>query len=145
MLIGGSQHNVDKKGRIFIPAKFKSDFGESIVLCAGVFGKRCLWGFSESEFEKFTAKLNKLPYSKMQDMYRFLSDGSVFAEFDASGRVLIPAELREFAKIEGEVRIVGMKTNIEIWSPELWAEEKENFSPEHFAPIIDELDFSLGE
>ncbi len=145
MLIGGSQHNVDKKGRIFIPAKFKPDFGESIVLCAGVFGKRCLWGFSEAEFEKFTAKLNKLPYSKMQDMYRFLSDGSVFAEFDASGRVLIPADLREFAQIEGEVRIVGMKTNIEIWSPTLWAEEKEKFSPEHFAPIIDELDFSLGE
>lgn len=145
MLVGGSQHKLDKKGRVFMPAKFKPDFGETIVLCAGVFGKRCLWGFSEEEFEKFTARLNRLPYSKMQDMYRFLSDGSCFAEFDASGRVLIPAELREFAKIEGEVRIVGMKTNIEIWSPELWAEEKQNFSPEHFAPIIDELEFSLGD
>ena len=145
MLIGGSLNKVDKKGRIFIPSRFKEDLGETIVLCTGVFGKKCLWGFSLEEFDKFTAKLNKLPYSKMQDMYRYLSDGSVFTEVDASGRVLIPAELREFAGIEEEVRIVGMKTNIEIWSSTVWQDEKQNIKTEDFAPIIDELNFTLGD
>lgn len=145
MLIGGSDHSVDKKGRIFIPARFKGDFGESIVICACAFGKKCLWGFTEEGFEKFCDKLNKLPYGKMQDIYRFLSDSAVFAELDASGRVLIPAELRSFAGIETDAHIVGMRSNIEIWSPENWSAEQERFSPDNFAPIIDELDFSFGE
>ncbi len=145
MLIGGSFNKVDKKGRVFIPARFKDDLGDTVVLCTGVFGKKCLWGFSISEFDRFTAKLNKLPYGKMQDMYRYLSDGSVFAEVDASGRVLIPAELREFAGIGEEVRIVGMKNNIEIWSSEEWRNEKESIDTSEFAPIIDELNFTLGD
>ena len=145
MLIGGTFNKVDKKGRIFIPARFKEDLGETIVLCTGVFGKRCLWGFSLSEFDKFTAKLNQLPYGKMQDMYRYLSDGSVFTEVDASGRILIPSELREFADIGEEVRVVGMKNNIEIWSSDVWREEKQNINTGDFAAIVDELNFTLGD
>ena len=145
MLIGGSDHSVDKKGRIFIPSRFKGDFGESIVICACAFGKKCLWGFTEAGFEKFCDKLNKLPYGKMQDIYRFLSNSAVFAELDASGRVLLPSELRSFAGIESDVHIVGMRSNIEIWSPENWQAEQGNFSPESFAPVIDELGFSFGE
>ena len=102
MLIGGSDHSLDKKGRMFIPARFKGDFGEKIVICACAFGKKCLWGFTEEGFETFCDKLNKLPYGKMQDIYRFLSNSAVFAEFDASGRFLIPNELRTFAGIENE-------------------------------------------
>ena len=145
MLIGGSDHSVDKKGRIFIPARFKGDFGESIVICACAFGKKCLWGFTEEGFEKFCDKLNKLPYGKMQDIYRFLSNSAVFAELDASGRVLIPTELRNFAGIETDAHIVGMRSNIEICSPENWNAEQEKFTPDNFAPVIDELDFSFGE
>ncbi len=145
MLIGGSFNKVDKKGRIFVPARFKDDLGETIVLCTGVFGKPCLWGFSLEEFDKFTAKLNRLPYGKMQDMYRTLSDGSVFAEVDASGRVLIPAELRQSVGIEDEVRIIGMKNNIEIWSTSVWKEEKQAINTADFASVVDELNFTLGD
>ena len=145
MLTGRSDHTLAKKGRLLVPARFKGDFGENIVICACAFGKKCLWGFSLSEFDKFTAKLNKLPYGKMQDMYRYLSDGSVFTEVDASGRVLIPAELREFAGIDEEVRIVGMKNNIEIWSSAVWAEEKQSIKTEDFAAVVDELNFTLGD
>ena len=145
MLIGGSDHSVDKKGRIFVPSRFKGDFGESVVICSCVFGKQCLWGFSEEGFEKFCDKLNKLPYGKMQNMYRQLSDGAVFAELDASGRVLIPAELRKFAKIESDVHIVGMKNNIEIWSAELWEKEKENFESQDFGPVVEEIGFTFGD
>ena len=81
----------------------------------------------------------------MQDIYRFLSNSAVFAEFDASGRVLIPAELRAFAGIENEAHIVGMRSNIEIWSPDNWNEEQKSFSLDNFAPVIDELEFSFGE
>ncbi|MBO5873198.1 MAG: division/cell wall cluster transcriptional repressor MraZ [Clostridia bacterium] len=145
MLIGGSDHSVDKKGRIFIPSRFKSDFGESVVVCACVFGKKCLWGFSEEGFERFCDKLNKQPYGKMQNMYRHLSDTAAFAYLDASGRILLPAELREFAGITSDVHIVGMKNNIEIWSPENWSAEKETFSSVDYASIIDEIGFSFGE
>lgn len=145
MLIGGSDHNIDKKGRIFVPARFKGDFGNSVVICANAFGQKCLWGFSEEGFEKFCDKLNKLPYAKTQNIYRVLSDSATFAELDASGRILIPAELREFASIDTEIHIVGMKNNIEIWSAELWKNEKAKLASEDFAPIIDEIGFSFGD
>ena len=145
MLIGGSDHNIDKKGRIFVPSRFKNDFGDSVVMCANTFGQKCLWGFSQEGFEKFCDKLNKLPYAKTQNIYRTLSDSAAFAELDASGRVLIPSELREFAGIDTEVHIVGMKNNIEIWSAEHWAEEKTKLKNEDFAPIIDEIGFSFGD
>ncbi len=145
MLIGGSDHNVDKKGRIFIPSRFKGDFGDSIVICANAFGKKCLWGFAEDGFEKFCNKLNKLPYSKMQDIYRFLSNSAAFAELDASGRVLLPAPLRAFAGIENEVHIVGMKNHIEIWGMDEWKVVDGGMSPEKFAPVVDEVEFSFGD
>ena len=126
---------------------------EKKVLVIGVIGadvhavgnKILYHAFTEAGFEKLCDKLNKLPYGKMQDIYRFLSNSAVFAELDASGRVLIPAELRAFAGIENEAHIVGMRSNIEIWSPENWGKEQESFSLEGFAPVIDELGFSFGE
>ncbi|MBO5200567.1 MAG: cell division/cell wall cluster transcriptional repressor MraZ [Clostridia bacterium] len=145
MLIGGSDHNVDKKGRVFIPARFKADFGENMVICACVFGNKCLWGFTEEGFERFCNKLNKFSYDQTQEMYRVLSDGAAFADFDASGRVLIPSELRSFADIESSVHIVGMKNYIEIWSSELWEETKSKVDMSSFAPMVKEMNFSFGD
>ncbi|MDD6479621.1 MAG: division/cell wall cluster transcriptional repressor MraZ [Oscillospiraceae bacterium] len=141
MLYGGYQHNIDKKGRVFIPAKFRDELGDNFMLCRGIYGKRCLCVYSMEQWEKLVEKIGSLPASKSSVVKRFLYDGSFSVEFDTQGRVLIPAVLREYAELEGEAHIIGMDTNLEIWNTELWSAENEQYTPEMIAEIVEGLDF----
>lgn len=142
MLCGGYQHNIDKKGRLAIPAKFRDDLGEEFIICKGLYKNTCLAVYSMSEWEKFEERIEKLPFSKANALKRFVYDGAFNVEFDTQGRILVPAVLREYAKLEGEVHIVGMRTNIEIWNTELWnTEQQESQTPESVQSIIDGVDF----
>ena len=76
MLYGGYDHNVDKKGRVFIPAKFRDDLGETFIICRGISGKRCLCVYPFSEWEKLVAKISELPSSQASGIKRFIFDGA---------------------------------------------------------------------
>ena len=141
MLYGGYQHNIDKKGRLAIPAKLREQLGESFIICRGIYGKRCLCVYSLSQWERLVEKIGSLPNSKSSVVKRFLYDGALSVEFDTQGRILIPATLREYAKLEGEAHITGMDTNLEIWNIALWEEENAQYSPESIAQIVETLEF----
>ncbi len=141
MLFGGYQHNIDKKGRVFIPAKFREELGEEFYICRSIFGKRCLCVYSQSEWDKLVEQISTLPNTKSNDLKRFLYDGTFTVGFDSQGRILIPAGLREYSLLEGEARIIGMASNLEIWNTELWAKENEKYTPENIASIVEELNF----
>ncbi len=136
MLYGGYQHNIDKKGRVFIPAKFRDELGESFMICRGIYGKRCLCVYSQPQWEALVAKIGMLPSAKSSMVKRFLYDGAFNVEFDSQGRILIPATLREYAQLEGEAHIIGMDTNLELWNTELWQAENEQYTPESIADIV---------
>lgn len=141
MLFGGYQHNIDKKGRVFIPAKLRDELGESFIICRGIYGKRCLCVYSLSEWDKLVEKISTLPSTKSSGVKRFLFDGAFNVEFDTQGRILIPAVLREYAQLESEAHIIGMDTNLEIWNTELWSKENDTYTPESVASIMEELNF----
>ncbi len=141
MLFGGYQHNIDKKGRVFIPAKLREELGDSFMICRGIYGKRCLCVYSNDEWDKLVEKIGTLPSTKSSAVKRFLYDGAFNVEFDTQGRILIPAVLREYAELEGEAHIIGMDTNLEIWNTNLWAEENSKYTPESVAAIMEELNF----
>ena len=141
MLFGGYQHNIDKKGRIFIPSKLRDELGNSFMICRGIYGKRCLCVYSLSEWENLVAKIGSLPSAKSSGVKRFLYDGAFNVEFDSQGRILIPASLREYAQLGEDAHIIGMDTNLEIWNTELWNEENEQYTPESVAEIVEGLDF----
>ncbi len=136
MLYGGYQHNIDKKGRVFIPAKFRDELGESFMICRGIYGKRCLCVYSQTQWEALVAKIGMLPSAKSSVVKRFLYDGAFNVEFDSQGRILIPATLREYALLEGEAHIIGMDTNLELWNTELWQAENSEYTPESIADIV---------
>ncbi len=140
MLYGGYQHNIDKKGRVFIPAKFRDELGESFMICRGIYGKRCLCVYSQPQWAALVEKIGMLPSAKSSVVKRFLYDGAFNVEFDSQGRILIPATLREYAQLEGEAHIIGMDTNIELWNTELWATENAEYTPESIADIVLGLD-----
>ena len=141
MLYGGYQHNIDKKGRVFIPSKLRDELGQSFIICRGIYGKRCLCVYSLSEWDKLVEKIGTLPSTKSSGVKRFLFDGAFNVEFDTQGRILIPAVLREYAQLETNAHIIGMDTNLEIWNNELWEEENNTYTPESVASIMEELNF----
>ncbi len=141
MLFGGYQHTIDKKGRIFIPSKLRDSLGESFMLCRGISGQRCLCVYSGGEWDKLVARIDTLPSTKASTVKRFLYEGAFNVECDSQGRILIPNSLREYAKLESDAHIIGMSTNLEIWNTQLWEEEKQQYTPEAMAAIMEELNF----
>ncbi len=141
MLFGGYQHNIDKKGRVFLPAKFREQLGTGMMICRGIFGKRCLCVYSAEQWEKLVEHISTLPVIKSLDAQRFLYEGSFQVDFDTQGRILIPPTLREYANLEGEAHIIGMASYLEIWNTELWNAESATYTSESIASIMEELNF----
>lgn len=141
LFLGNFQHNIDKKGRVFIPSKFREGLGEEFIISQDISGKRCLCVYSMPEWEKFVEKLDNLPNTKSSAVKRFLFANAFNVEFDAQGRILVPANLREYARLEEKADILGVNNKVEIWNTALWAEENENTTPESIADIMAELDF----
>ena len=140
MLFGGYQHNIDKKGRVFIPAKLREELGEEFFICRSIFGKRCLCVYPFSEWEKLVAKISELPSSQASGIKRFIFDGAFNVEFDTQGRILVPPSLREYASLQSGAHLIGMNSYVELWASELWAEE-DVFTPEDI--FADAVKFQL--
>ena len=141
MLFGGFDHKIDKKGRVFIPSAFRDDLGESFIICRGIFRKRCLCVYSQTEWQKLVEKIEQLPSMKASDVKRFLYDGAFNVEFDTQGRILVPPTLREYAGFDSEVHIIGMASNVEIWDSSLWKSENEVNTLETVSAAVEELNF----
>ena len=120
MLIGEYHHNIDEKGRLIIPAKFREEIGNSFVVTKGLDG--CLFGISQNEWTNFEEKLKTLPLTNKnaRDFVRFFLSGAIECEMDKQGRFLIVANLREYAKLEKDAVIIGVGTRIEIWNKDKW-------------------------
>ncbi|ABY94461.1 MULTISPECIES: division/cell wall cluster transcriptional repressor MraZ [Thermoanaerobacter] len=141
MLMGQYEHTIDAKGRVIIPAKFRGELGDRFVLTKGL--DNCLFVYSLEEWKNIEAKLKTLPLTKKdaRAFTRFFLAGAVECEIDKQGRILIPANLREHAKIEKDVIFIGVSTRVEIWSKEVWEEYSNNtdVSFEEIAEHLDEL------
>ncbi len=138
MLIGEYKHNLDQKGRISIPAKFRQKFAEGLILTRGI--DQCIFGFSKSEWEKVVNKITNLPLSQSnaRAFARLILSGAFETEIDNQGRVLIPETLRRYANLEKKVVIVGMYNRIEIWDEKKWEEYKKQ-SEESSEEIAEKL------
>ncbi len=120
MLLGEYRHNVDVKGRVSVPSKFREDLGQSFVVTKGL--DNCLFVYSKSEWETFENKLKQLPLTNQdaRSFMRFFFAGATECEVDKQGRINIPQVLREYANITKDVVIVGVATRAEIWDSQNW-------------------------
>ena len=128
MLIGEYEHSLDAKGRLIMPSKLRIDIGESFIITKGLDG--CLFVFSQNEWNNFETKLKTLPLSdkNARNFVRFFLSGATVCEIDKQGRFLIPANLRESAKLDKDAMIVGVGTRLEIWNKEIWQKCEENIN-----------------
>ena len=116
MLIGEYHHNIDEKGRLIIPSKFREEVGNSFVVTRGLDG--CLFVYSLVEWEKIVAKLKKLPFTKKdaRTFMRFFLASATVCEFDKQGRINLVNSLIEYAGLKKECTIIGVNDRLEIWS-----------------------------
>lgn len=120
MLLGEYRHNVDTKGRVSVPSRFRADLGQSFIVTKGL--DNCLFMYSKKEWETFENKLKELPLTNndARSFMRFFFAGATECEVDKQGRINIPQVLRDYAQIKKDVVIVGVATRAEIWDSSNW-------------------------
>lgn len=119
--VGRFDHSVDAKGRVILPARFRPSFERGGFLTQGF--ERCLTLWTPGEFERQSAEMQasyREGTPESRNFARVWSSGSVDVEIDRQGRMGIPAHLREFAGLDGEVLVTGVIDHIELWDPEEW-------------------------
>src|SRR5690625_149000 len=143
MFMGEYQHNIDTKGRMIVPAKFREGLGESFVLTRGL--DQCLFAYPMDEWKALEDKLKQLPLTKKdaRTFTRFFFSGAVECEVDKQGRINIPQPLRTYSKIEKECIVIGVSNRVEVWAKEIW-EQYFIESEDSFEEIAEDLlDFDI--
>lgn len=139
--MGEFEHNIDAKGRLFMPAKLRESLGKHFVVTKGVDG--CLDVYPLDEWEKlknsFAEKM--LPKQKERDVSRFIFGGAIEAEPDKQGRILLPMNLRTYAKLVTTALIVGVGAKAEIWDAKRYAEYNNKVEKE-VVKLVEDLDFA---
>ena len=135
MFLGRHAHTLDAKGRMAIPARFRDELAEGLVVTRGV--DHCLAIYPMAAWTELAAKINALPVSDA-DARTFRR--MVFAEAidlvpDGQGRILVPAELRAYAEIDRDAVVIGVHSFIEVWSPERWNTARETFDADGSAIV----------
>ena len=116
MLIGEYRHNLDEKGRLIIPAKFREEIGNSFIVTKGLDG--CLFVYSLAEWDKIMTKLKTLSFTKKdaRTFTRFFLASASVCEFDRQGRINLVNALTLYAGIKKECVIIGVNDRLEIWA-----------------------------
>lgn len=120
MFMGEFHHNIDEKGRLVIPNKFRSELGQNFIITRGL--ENCLYVYSMDEWNSLVAKLKSLPFTKKDAriFIRSFFSGATECEFDRQGRINITSPLVSYADIDKECVIIGANDRIEIWSDKGW-------------------------
>jgi MraZ protein len=120
MFLGRFSHNLDSKGRVAVPARFRDSLADGLVLTRGI--DRCLTVYPMSVWRPLAERVSALPLSdpNARHFRRMVFAEAVDLELDSQGRILVPPELRRYAGLEREAMVVGVNTSIEIWSPAQW-------------------------
>jgi len=125
MFIGEYHHNLDEKGRLAIPAKFRTILKKGTVVTKGL--DNCLFLYSKEQFDKIAQKFASLPISqaKARAFMRHMLAGAMDMEFDNQGRVTLPEYLRQFSGVKKNVVIAGLYNHLEIWDEAAWNKYKD--------------------
>lgn len=120
VFMGEYQHSIDEKGRMIIPAKFRDALGPTFVITRGL--DQCLFVYPMEEWNALEQKLKSLPLMKSdaRAFTRFFFSGAAECELDKQGRVNIPNNLVEYAKLEKDCVVLGVSNRVEIWSKPVW-------------------------
>ena len=133
------RHQLDAKNRMRIPAKFREELGEKFVVTIGSGG--CLSVYSQEKSQEIKQQLSKVSSfdEKAMKTVRIMTFYTWDAEEDKQGRILIPQELRDYAKIQKDVIVIKTFDGFEIWSSEVWADYCKDINFSDLAATLKDL------
>lgn len=132
MFLGTYEPRLDEKGRLILPAKFRDELADGLVITPGQ--DRCLYVVSAQEFTRMVQELSQNPTTtkNARDYIRVLMSGASDEVPDKQGRVTLPPRLRSYAGLDRDLVVVGVGNRAEIWDRENWnrylAAQEEAFS-----------------
>lgn len=121
MFIGEFQHNIDEKGRMAVPAKFRRQISGGAIITRGL--DHCLFIFTKKDWETLAEKLIALPLSQANSraFVRLMLSGASDVKLDSQGRVLIPDYLRGYAGLKKSAKVIGVYNRMEVWDEKAWS------------------------
>ncbi|MFH0798897.1 MAG: division/cell wall cluster transcriptional repressor MraZ [Pseudomonadota bacterium] len=123
MFRGRYQHQIDTKGRLSVPSRFRevlaSNYDERVIVTNF---DQCLWAYPAPEWAELEKKVGAAPQftEEIKAFQRVFVSAAVECPIDKQGRILVPPSLREYAGIARDVVVVGMTRRFEIWARERW-------------------------
>ena len=130
MFIGEYNHNLDEKGRLSVPKKFRPDLSKGAFVTKGF--DSCLFLYTPEEWQKQAEKIANSSHAKSNSRAysRFMLAGAMDVSLDKQGRIMLPEYLRIFAGLKKNVVVTGLYNRLELWDQEKWAEYKKKTESE---------------
>ena len=132
LLLGTYTPKIDAKGRMALPAKFRSQLGQGLVMARGQV--RCVYLLPFDEFRRIASQIQRVSVGNKaaREYLRVFLSGAVDQQPDKQGRVLVPQMLRDYANLGSDVVVIGVGTRAELWNKDTWesylAEKEEGYS-----------------
>ncbi|MFH1405052.1 MAG: division/cell wall cluster transcriptional repressor MraZ [Patescibacteria group bacterium] len=125
MFIGEYKHNIDEKGRLAVPVKFRAELNKGAVVTRGL--DTSLFLFPKKEWDKLAEKLASLPLgtSTTRAFARLMLAGAMDVLLDKQGRIILPEYLRKYAHMNKSVVVAGLYNRLELWDEKEWEDYKE--------------------
>lgn len=120
LLLGTYTPKIDAKGRVALPAKFRNQLGEGLVMARGQ--ERCVYLLPVDEFRRIANQIQRTSVGNKaaREYLRVFLSGAVDQEPDKQGRVLVPPMLRDYANLGSDIVVIGVGTRAEIWNKDAW-------------------------
>jgi MraZ protein len=142
MFRGRFEHLIDSKGRLSIPSKFRETLNERydsrLVITAY---DNCLIAYPFAEWQVLEEKVASMPEFKKDTkaFLRFFYSSAADCAIDKLGRILVPQALRDYARLEKDVILIGALKHVEIWSKTLWEQAEAQASQEEIVNTLERL------
>lgn len=129
MFLGEYDHTIDAKGRMAVPAKFRTQMDRGAVISKGM--GTCLSVYTMQRWEEKSAELaSGKTTDELRDFERRIYPSASEIELDGQGRMVIPAKLRAYAGLGNEVTVAGVRDHFEIWDRAAWLNYQERLDAE---------------
>jgi MraZ protein len=123
MFLGQFQHNLDEKGRLMIPARFRELLAPGAFITQGF--DKCLMVMTEVHFKQVYERINAMnltdPTARL--LRRLILSSAYPVEIDKVGRILVPQNLRQAIALESEAILAGQGEYFEVWTPDAWNDQ----------------------
>ena len=132
LLLGTYTPKIDANGRVALPAKFRSQLGQGLVMARGQ--ERCVYLLPFDEFRRIASQIQRTSVGNKaaREYMRVFLSGAVDQEPDKQGRVVVPQMLRDYANLGSDIVVIGVGTRAELWNKDAWesylAQKEEGYS-----------------